>query len=549
MPNSSSAPDPADGLSFFTSEIQRQLQEAGRLFGAEVEKALLHGLAAAFRSLADRLPQLLAEARRSPPSAIDQTADSAQAPCLLSFPAPEPVIPAADPAEARTQYQQGLTAARAGSLEQAVAHLSEAIRLDPSWAAPHVARAGFLYRLGRTEASLQDADRALQLDPDLRAAHYLRAAACTRRGDNEQAIADLTRFLELSPDHALAYHARGLACANNGDYDSAIRDYGRALRLRPQFLLARYHRALAYRLRGDYPFAVAELTQVLQARPDFVPAYLNRALARLALEEYDAAIQDCDRAVQLAPDDAEARCRREEAVQAATRAAREAASAKATPCAGTPSPRPRQPAAAVDAGKPADPTCLPLSCPRCGAAARISWKRLHQLFRCRQCGRIFRVGREGSFTEVHPSAGKPNHRPLRRRILATAAALLVAVGLAWWLSGQWRRQPALTELPGDLPSRGQLWAQGWVNNDRLLLRRLTAPTHDRQLHPWLLRHPPPTEEKSITPEVDLRLLKSSPRQAVVIVRIRSEKLKGPREFHLDWVEQGDCWYFVPSLKR
>jgi hypothetical protein len=131
-------------------------------------------------------------------------------------------------------------------------------------------------------------------------------------------------------------------------------------------------------------------------------------------------------------------------------------------------------------------------------------------------------------------------------------ALSVLLVLAVCLYGRWRSRPAVAELPNDLPSRGELWGQAWLNNDRLLLRRLTSSSHDRQLHPWLLRHPPLSDEEKTTsppPEIHIRVQKTKVNQAIVIVRITGAALKAPRELRLDWVEQNDVWHFVPTLKR
>lgn len=557
-------------------EIQRWSRLAGQLFQAEIERAVVQGLASAFRALADQLPHWMAE-RASvapPPLAEDRpslfpawsppTHEDAEPASVLRIPlaeqpsreeptastswseettpdlAPAPELPS--PEAARLPFRRGKEAARAGQLEQAIAHFSEAIRLDPNAASAYLARGFLLRRLRQTRSSLADAEQTLRLNPRLIYAYYLRAAARLRQGQNEEAIADLTRFLEAKPEHSSAYLARGLAHANQGDYERAIADYGRALRRRPKLLLARYQRALAYRLKGDHAVAALEFTRIIELRPHFAPAYFNRALARLALDEHDRAIEDFDKAVELVPQDEEVRARREQALQA--RALRQDARPPDEP---PPAPCP------ADADDVA-PTFLSLECPSCGASARISWKRLDRLFRCRKCSRVFRVNREGHFTEVdpHPVASRRSWRS--RYALVSVVALVLIVTLAVGAYARFRRGPVLDELPGDLTSRGQVWGVAWLNNDRAMLRRLTAPTHDRQLHPWLLRHRPPLPTPGASPEqeqpsVHLRVLKPKPNEAVLILRITAPSLKTPVVLRLNWVERGETWYFVPSLPR
>ncbi|HEY7312425.1 MAG TPA: tetratricopeptide repeat protein [Gemmataceae bacterium] len=585
-------------------EIQHWSREAGQLFQAEVEKAVVQGLTDAFRTLADRLPSLLGEMCRQhlPPPSGEPPAlslvspwtpprESAEAPGVLHLALDEAELvtetteqkaslettaaeqatasaPVAAPSEqrqgeraqaARTHYRRAVRAGRQGDSERALAHFTEVIRLVPHVAAVYLARGQLLRRLGRTEDSLADADRALQLDPQLTSAYYLRAAAYTRLGDNLRAIADLTRFLEVKPDHALGHHARGLAHANEGHYDRAISDYGRALRLRPQFLLARYHRAIAYRLKGEYVFAVVELTKIIQLRPDFARVYFERALARLALEEHDRAVEDLDKAMERAPEDEEIHARRRQAMQARESSQKTTASAETSGLESPPLPptAPKQPVPHADETENADPTFLPLSCPACGAPGRISWKRLDRLFRCRSCGRRFRVNREGNLTDIDPNPVVSRRSRLLKRGVAPMIVLVLFLVLAVSSYPRFRQKSALPELPTDLASRGELWGKAWLNDDRLLLRRLTAPTHDRQLHPWLARHPPPAKKErelvsaqgSSPPEIQVHVQKTRSREAVVLVRITASPLKSPEAFRLDWIERGEVWYFVPTLKR
>lgn len=543
--------------------VEAWSQAAGPLLQAEIEKAVVQGLTAAFRALVERLPQLLGEIQKqptaSPPPVSPASAtmlrivveEAAESP--TSIEATASASEAEPPEAAHFHFRQAMEARRAGDDARALVHFTHAIRLDPR-AKTYLARSQLHWRHGRMDEALADADNALHLDPGLAPAYYLRAAVRLRQGDNKQAIDDLTHFLQLQPDHALAHHARGLAHANEGEYDRAIGDFGRALRLRPKLLAARYQRSLAYRHKGEHRIAVVELTKIVTVRPDFAHAYFNRALARLALEEHERAIEDLDKAIELAPNNHEFRARREQAVTALRQSREDKSDGETKRPESLPRPSPAPRLAEIEH---ADPTFLPLTCPSCGASARVSWKRLDRLFRCRKCTRVFRVNREGHLTKIDPNPPPSRgYRYLKRGVVSAAALvaiLMLAVGLQRWF----RPKSTLADLPNDLPARGELWAKGWLNDDRALLRRLTSPTHDRQLHPWLTRHPPPagkerasvSQPDSAPPEIHLRVRNTKPHEAVVSVRIVSQALQTPREFQLDWVERGDIWYYVPVLKR
>ncbi|HKI38759.1 MAG TPA: tetratricopeptide repeat protein [Gemmataceae bacterium] len=451
-----------------------------------------------------------------------------------------------------------------GRWEEAVAACTVAIRLDPARPSFFLWRGLAHAGQGDNAAAVADADRALGLNPTLAGAYLLRARARAKQGRNDEAIADLTSLLALEPGHTAAYHARGLAQANTGRYDLAVADYNRALRLKPKLLAARFHRALAYRLKGEYAIAVAELGAVIQARPDHAQAHYHRALAHQASGQDDLALADLDRALELDPDCEEARWRREEVVEALARRVavpQLPAPAGADPARRQPEPTPKptpKPTAANDTGPAEEAMVLVLTCPGCGAPARINWKRLDRLFKCRRCGRLYRVNGEGHFTQVDTSGKlRRSRQPVPRWLWATGAGVCLAVcvaALAAYLHHRASRVQPSPELPTELQARSELFARGWLENDRPLLRRLTAPTDDRQLHPWLERHRPParlagdsaaTGREGSRDQIDVRVANPKPHEAVVTVRITGDASKAPLEVRLNWVKRGETWYFLP----
>jgi tetratricopeptide (TPR) repeat protein len=423
-----------------------------------------------------------------------------------------------------------------GLWDEARAACTDAIRLDPSRAAAFLWRGMAHSGLGDHDGAVADAGRALALNPALTGAYLLRATACARQGKNDRAIADLTRVLELEPEHAAAYHARGLAHANKGNYDQAVLDYNRALRLKPKLLAARFHRALAYRLKGEYAIAAAEFGAVIEARPGYASAHFQRALAYQACGQVELALADLDRVLDLDPGCEEARARRAEVVEAGERAA-----AAPPPAPALPAPPPSE------AAPPVDRNALALTCPGCSAPARINWKRLDRLFQCRKCGRVYRVNAAGHFTKVDPSARARRRVPVPWAVAAGVAVCLVAVVAGALVYRHYHnRGPSLPELPTELRDRGEVFAKGWLDDDRPLLRRLTATTHDRQLHPWIERHRPPPRREGDGYQIDVRVAKTRPHEAVVTVRVTEGGLAKQVELQMDWVERGETWFFAPT---
>jgi len=126
------------------------------------------------------------------------------------------------------------------SIERAIPHFTEQIRLDPN-ALAYAAR-GMVWRVaGEFDLALDDFSDAIRLDPD--ASYYSgRGATWLEKKDWERAIADFNEAIRLRPSHRL-YLNRGLTYEGQNDYDRAIADYDEAIRLEPRAVTALHARA------------------------------------------------------------------------------------------------------------------------------------------------------------------------------------------------------------------------------------------------------------------------------------------------------------------
>lgn len=118
-----------------------------------------------------------------------------------------------------------------GELDQAIADLNEAIRLDPDFPDAYHERAyvwGELREFGR---GLADSDREVELRPDHAAAYEERAYLRHRAGDLAGAFQDRARVVELRPGDPDALLSRGRAALWMGRFEEATRDTDEALRL------------------------------------------------------------------------------------------------------------------------------------------------------------------------------------------------------------------------------------------------------------------------------------------------------------------------------
>jgi len=107
--------------------------------------------------------------------------------------------------EAEQRLNEGLEAAEAGRLEEAVALFTEAIELEPNdvnlSARAYLNRAAAYGDLGRFGDAVDDAATAIELEPDdvnqLAKAHAVRATATAAMGRGDHGEADFARACEL----------------------------------------------------------------------------------------------------------------------------------------------------------------------------------------------------------------------------------------------------------------------------------------------------------------------------------------------------------------
>jgi tetratricopeptide (TPR) repeat protein len=244
------------------------------------------------------------------------------------------------------QLDQGVGAARASlrrgkalldqhQYEDAVAALSEAIRVNPRESSAHAWR-GYarLYRSGRNEAladaeeavklaprdslgyavrslvynwiddneaAQKDADRAVQLSDQSVLARVARMRTLANRGKHGEALQEAEAALRIDRNSALAHLTRGVVYFMKKDYDQAVADYTRAIEIDPKYARAYNSRGGAYKEKKDYDRAVADYTRAVEIDPKYTFAYNNRGAAHFEKKDYDQAVADYTRAIELDP--------------------------------------------------------------------------------------------------------------------------------------------------------------------------------------------------------------------------------------------------------
>lgn len=139
----------------------------------------------------------------------------------------EEQVPPGDPEDARAQNQRGVTLARQGEYQAALAAFTRAIRRDPTYVDAFHNRALVYTALGNLGAAASDFGKVLEIRPEFVEGYIRQASLHTAMNDHDQAIADLTKALEIDPRCAKAYFRRSLAYYTKGAYREAWDDVHR----------------------------------------------------------------------------------------------------------------------------------------------------------------------------------------------------------------------------------------------------------------------------------------------------------------------------------
>jgi tetratricopeptide (TPR) repeat protein len=214
---------------------------------------------------------------------------------------------AAAPANPTAHYSLGWALRSKGDLDNAIAELREAVRLDPKYTFAHNQLGIVLDEKGNPDEAIAAFQAALQLDAKFPEAHCNLGVALTNKGDLDRAIAELREALRLHGKPVWAYNVAlthnnlGWALQSKGDLDGAMAEYREALRLEPKLSIA--HNSVGWLLhdKGDLDGAIAKYREALRLNPKEAIAHHRLGIALRDKGDLDGAVAELREAVRLRP--------------------------------------------------------------------------------------------------------------------------------------------------------------------------------------------------------------------------------------------------------
>jgi tetratricopeptide (TPR) repeat protein/SAM-dependent methyltransferase len=200
---------------------------------------------------------------------------------------------AADARSSECHFNLAQALRACGRLDDAGAHLRQAIMLRSDYAKAHASLGDVLADQGRNGEARASFERALTSDPALVEGHYGLGNVLLREGQFEEAVARYRRVVAARPESAEAHSNLGVALAALGRGDEAAAHYWRALALKPQ--LVEVYRNLGRTLlaQGDLARAFALSHRGLAvAETQESRAFFLQCAARLPSVPSDRAVRD-----------------------------------------------------------------------------------------------------------------------------------------------------------------------------------------------------------------------------------------------------------------
>jgi S1-C subfamily serine protease len=131
-------------------------------------------------------------------------------------------------------HNRGVAFAAKGNLDQAIADITQGIRLDPQRAYRWQERGEIYLRQGKYQQAIADLTEAIRIDPTRAFRFHHRGKAHQDSGDLARAILDFSNAIRLDPiPRVFRFHDRGNALRDAAHYDRALADYAMALQLAP----------------------------------------------------------------------------------------------------------------------------------------------------------------------------------------------------------------------------------------------------------------------------------------------------------------------------
>jgi len=207
----------------------------------------------------------------------------------------------------RAQGNLAMALQDAGRTSDAIAHYSEALRINPRFLDAYDNLGLALASEGRTDEAIALYAKTLGLKPTDADAHNNLGKLLAEQGKVGDAVAHFSEAVRLKPQFSEAHNNLANALATEGKLREAIDEYTEALRLQPDFADAHNGLGGALVTQGRVAEAVPHFEEAVRLDPNFLPARHNLAAVLARQGKIDEAARQLEIALRIDPNDETAR--------------------------------------------------------------------------------------------------------------------------------------------------------------------------------------------------------------------------------------------------
>ena len=186
--------------------------------------------------------------------------------------------------------------------DEALMHLTEAVRLKPDSDVGHYNLANLLQQTGRFDEAIREYHETLRLSPHMALAHYNLGSTLLQMGHLADAETAFNEAIRTDPSLALAHSGLCRTLQAMGRPDEARRNCETAITLQPNLAVLHYDYAGVLHAQDRLDQAIVEYSAALRLRPDSLEVQNDLAGVLQQLGRFEEARQQYEAAVRLNPE-------------------------------------------------------------------------------------------------------------------------------------------------------------------------------------------------------------------------------------------------------
>jgi len=192
-----------------------------------------------------------------------------------------------------------------GRLDEAVAKLAAAVKLQPNFPAAYNNRGLVKWDLGDLDEATKDFERAIALDKNFLEARLNLSSLLLRRRRYETALEEAIVAVKIAPCSATAHHYCGIALQRSRRYAEAVTSQLTAISLAPSHAAPYVSASFSLCQMGKAESALALLDSAIAVPQDSAEIWHVRGMCLRALGRFAAAAEAYQKAIALNPDHGE----------------------------------------------------------------------------------------------------------------------------------------------------------------------------------------------------------------------------------------------------